>query len=77
MPTNAIKEEKTLMESWNGKKPNVGYFQVFGCGAYVHIPDSERRKLDSKVEKLIFVSYSNKMNGFRLYDSKSHRVLTR
>jgi len=31
-------------EKWCGRKPNVKYFRVFGCVAYVLMPDHETRK---------------------------------
>ena len=34
------------------------HFRVFGCMAYTHVPDCERRKLDTKSKKMHFVGYS-------------------
>lgn len=45
-PTTAIKEAATPYEKWYGRKPSVDHLRVFGCVAYAHIPDEERRKLD-------------------------------
>ncbi|KRX13002.1 Retrovirus-related Pol polyprotein from transposon TNT 1-94 [Trichinella nelsoni] len=56
------------------KAPTVEHLQIFGCDAYVHIPDQHRRKFDPKARKVIFVGYgpSNKM--FRVFDTNKHRV---
>ena len=32
--------------------------KFFGCAAYTHIPDYNRKKLDDKAEKLQFAGYS-------------------
>ncbi len=45
---SALKEDETPYESWHGKKPDIRHFKVFGCVAYAHIPDSQRKKLDKK-----------------------------
>ncbi|KAL0360219.1 UNVERIFIED_CONTAM: Retrovirus-related Pol polyprotein from transposon TNT 1-94 [Sesamum radiatum] len=45
----------TPEEAWNGRKPVVNYFKIFGCIAYAHIPDEKRKKLDEKAEKCVFL----------------------
>ncbi|KRZ49324.1 Retrovirus-related Pol polyprotein from transposon TNT 1-94 [Trichinella nativa] len=65
---------KTPYEEWFGRRPTVEHLRIFGCDAYVHIPDQHRRKFDPKARKVIFVGYgpSNKM--FRVFDTNKHRV---
>ena len=48
----------TLEEHFIGTKPDVLHFKVFGCIAYVDVPDELRTKLDPKANKCIFVGYS-------------------
>ena len=48
LPTTALKENETPYERWYGKKPDVSHLRVFGCVAYAHVPEGERRKLDNK-----------------------------
>ena len=36
---SAIKGNKTPLEVWSGKKPDVSHLKVFGCMAYTHVPD--------------------------------------
>jgi hypothetical protein len=48
----------TPEEKFTSKKPNVSHFKVFGCIAYVHVPDEKRSKLDPKADKCIFIGYS-------------------
>ena len=73
-PTTAIKENVTPYEKWYERKPNVDNFKVFGCIAYAHIPESQRRKLDKKSKNLRFVSYSLQSKGYRLLDESTSRV---
>lgn len=77
MPTSALQDKATPYEKWYGRKPNLSYLKVFGCTAYAHIPDEERRKLDQKAEKLRFVGYAMQSKGYRLYSEKSGQVKIR
>ena len=68
-------EGKTPYEAMYGEKPKVGHLRVFGCTVYAHIPKDERRKLDAKARKCIFLGYSNNRKGYRLYDQSIRRVI--
>ena len=41
-------------EKFTGKKPDLSHLKVFGCLAYVHIPDELRSKLDPKAKKCVY-----------------------
>ena len=73
-PTNAV-DGMTPSELLTGVKPNVKHLKVFGCEAYAHIPKDERRKLDSKARKCIFMGYGTETKGYRLYDVNRARVI--
>ena len=45
---------KAPYERWYGRIPDVSHFRVFGCIAYGHVPETERRKFDKKATKLRF-----------------------
>ena len=77
LPTAAISAKSTPYERWHKTKPDVSHFRVFGCVAYSHIPDQLRGKLDSKAESMVFVGYSHRSKGYRLYDQKVDNVVTR
>ena len=49
--------------------------KVFGCVAYAHIPDELRKKLDKKVQKCIFVGYSEDTKAYKLYDPVIRKVI--
>lgn len=72
LPTRSIKS--TPLELWEGRKPNVGDFHIFGSQAYVHIPDQNRRKLDRKAELLTFVGYDEQSKAYRFLNKTSYRI---
>ena len=74
-PTCALKE--TPYERWNGEKPDVSIFRVFGCKAYARIPDEKRKKLDPKSQKCIFVGYPAGVKGYKLYDPVKQKMIVR
>ncbi|MCO5601999.1 hypothetical protein L7F22_056126 [Adiantum nelumboides] len=72
-PTAAL-YDMTPEEKFTGKKPNVSHFKVFGCIAYVHVPDELRRKLDPKAEKCDFIGYSVEEKGYKCYNLVTRQV---
>src|SRR5437588_9999570 len=56
-PTRSL-EGKTPYKAWNGIKPYLSYLRVFGCDAYLHVPDEQRTKLEAKSRTYIHVGYS-------------------
>ena len=73
-PTKSL-NNKTPFEEWTGEKPRVNHLKIFGCLAYTHIPKDERKKLDSKAKKCIFLGYGGLRKGYRLYDQRSSCVI--
>ena len=72
-PTSAINE--TPYERWNeGSKPDVSNLRVFGCNAYMHVPDEKRKKLDKKSTKCIFVGYPQGKKGYKLYELSTGKM---
>jgi hypothetical protein len=66
---------KTPYELWFGDIPSVDHLQVFGCNAYAHIPKANRRKLDPKSIKTIFMGYCIETKGYRLWNAKKCRMI--
>ncbi|MCO5578778.1 hypothetical protein L7F22_032624 [Adiantum nelumboides] len=64
----------TPKEKFTGKKPNVSHFKVFGCIAYVHVPDELRMKLDRKAKKCVFIGYLVEQKGYKCYNPVTHQV---
>ena len=73
-PTVALKD-KTSFECWFGRKPDISNLRVFGCVCYMHVPDGQRRKLDPKSSKGIFVGYPEGTKGYKLYDLRKKKFV--
>jgi len=76
LPTSALKD-KSPYEKWHGCKPDLSGFKVFGCTAYAHIVDTNRKKFDCKAQKLRFVGYSLQSKGYRLYCEEAKKIYVR
>ena len=72
-PTAAV-HGITLEEKYTCRKPDISHLKVFGCIAYVHIPDERRTKLDPKAEKCIFIGYCLQQKGYRCYNPSTRRM---
>jgi hypothetical protein len=68
--------KSTPYEFWYGKKPNVKHLRAFGTRAFVHVPDSDRRKLDPKAVEGLFVGYSETVKAYLVYVAKDRKVIT-
>jgi transposase InsO family protein len=67
---------RTPLELWNGTIPDVSYYKVYGCKAYYHVPDHNRRKLDPKAREAVFVGYEPHSKGYTLWDSHSRSFIS-
>ena len=63
-PTKSL-ELKTPFEAFYGYKPKVSHLRFFGCQAFAHIPKDERRKLDAKSIKCIFIGYCDDKKEYK------------
>ena len=43
--------------------------------AHTHVPQDDRKKLDTKSKRCIFVGYGTDVKGYRLYDMQRSRVI--
>ena len=69
---------RTPHELWTTRVPDVSYFRVFGCEAYVHVPQGKRQKLDARSVRMTFVGYVPGSKGYKLWNSASQTfVLSR
>ena len=68
----------TPFQARSGKKPSMNNLRVFRCAAYSHIPKNERKKLNPKAKRCIFLGYGDVTKGYRLYDLiKAHVIHSR
>ncbi|KAK2983980.1 hypothetical protein RJ640_027305 [Escallonia rubra] len=62
-------------EEWSGKPVNYSFLRVFGCIAYAHIDKEEKKKLDSKSQKCVFIGYGGDEYGYRLWDYEHNKII--
>ncbi|KAL3520400.1 hypothetical protein ACH5RR_018549 [Cinchona calisaya] len=48
--------------------------RVFGCGAFIHLPDQTRGKLDPRARKCVFVGYAPNQKGYKCYDPSTKKM---
>ena len=75
---NRVPNSKTYtspIERWLNRKPNVSYFRVWGCLAYVRIPDPKRSKLASRAYECVFIGYAIHSKAYRFYDIKNNLIV--
>ena len=65
----------TAYEIWKGRKPNVKYFQVFGCVCYILRDREHLGKFDSKSDKGIFLGYAQNSRAFRVFNQRTNCVM--
>ncbi|GAU11414.1 hypothetical protein TSUD_344050 [Trifolium subterraneum] len=73
-PTVSVKNI-TPEEAWSDTKPTVTHFRVFGCIAYVHVPDNNRRKLDNKSIVCVNLGISDESKAYKLYNPASKKIV--
>ena len=73
LPSKSV--EKTPYELWKGRKPNLKHLRVFGSKVFCYIPKEKRTKLDEKAEEGIFVGYSDRTKGYRVYVPTMDKVI--
>lgn len=73
-PTKSVLN-MTPEEAWSGYKPDVTSLRIVGCVAYAHVPDEKRQKLDDKGEKCIFLGYSDRTKGYKLFNPTTNVVI--
>ena len=47
---------------------------MFGCTAYVHVPNDERGKLDSKSRRCILLGYGSVRKGYRVFNQLTQKI---
>src|SRR5712675_442660 len=66
----------TPHEIWSGgHTPDISYFRVFGCKAYVHVHKDDRKKLDPKAFEATLIGYKPGSKGYRLWDKRTRSVI--
>ena len=58
--------KKIAYEIWNGKKPKVKYFRVFGSKCYILNDQENLGKFDAKSDEGIFLGYFISSQAYRV-----------
>ena len=64
-PTHTL-ISKTPHEAYTGNKPSLAHLWIFGCKAYVHVPQEKCQKLDKKMLECAYLGYSEHKKAFIL-----------
>ena len=67
--------KKTAYEIWNGKKPRVKYFRVFGSKCYILNDRENLGKFDAKSDESIFLGYSTTSRAYRVFNKRTKIVM--
>ena len=67
--------KKTAYEVWNGKKPRVKYFRVFGSKCYILNDRENLGKFDTKSDEGIFLGYSTTSRAYRVFNKRTKTVM--
>jgi len=63
-------------ELWNmGHVPDVSYFHIFGCKAFVHVLEDKQKKLDPKAIEMMLIGYELGSKGYRLWNSSIRAII--
>ena len=50
------------------------HLRVFGSNTFAHIPKVDRKKLDPKAMKCIFVGYGTEFKEYKLFNLVTHKI---
>lgn len=73
-PTKRL-HDLTPEEAFFGKKPYVGNLRIFGSPCYRYVLVEKRKKLDDRVELMIFIGYHH-TGAYKLFNPWTKRVIT-
>ena len=68
---NRLNFNKTPYKLWKDRKPNIGYFKVFGCKFFILNTKDNLGKFDPKSDVGIFLGYSNSSKAYRVYNKRT------
>jgi hypothetical protein len=72
----SICKDVVPMELWNGRRPSIGFFRVFGCRAYARVPRPQQcGKFGARATKGIFVGYDQARKAYRIWCQNEERMI--
>lgn len=67
--------DTTPYERWNGGKPVMNNFHIFGSKCFVHIPSEKRGKLEDVAVEMIFLGHDTNSKAYRCYDRATKKLV--
>ena len=64
----------TPYELFNGRKPNISYYKVFGSKCFVLNTKDQLEKFDPKSDESIFIGYSEWSKAYRIYNKRTKTI---
>jgi hypothetical protein len=74
-PHSALENRMTPYEAWLGRKPTIAHYRAPGCDAWYHVPKHQRKKLQFKGKRAIFIGYANNQKAYKLWDPSLKQVI--
>ena len=74
---NRVPHKKTKLtpfELWKGHEPNLGYFKVWGCLAFVRLTDPKIPKLGVKTTTCAFLGYAINSTTYRFLNIENNVI---
>ena len=72
-PTKAVMDQ-TPYQALKGIIPTVHHLRVFGCVAYPMVNSQQRRKLDPKSERCVFIGYCPASRAYKLLNPITNKL---
>ncbi|RVW81286.1 Retrovirus-related Pol polyprotein from transposon TNT 1-94 [Vitis vinifera] len=72
---NDLCELNGMLTRGGNRKPNIGYFKVWGCLVYCKKTDPNKTKLGPRAIKCAFVGYASNSKAYRLLDLESNVII--
>ena len=67
-------QKKTPYEVIFKRKPNVGYFKIFGCPCVLLRLSETTNKFDEKGDEGYFIGYSSSQAAYRVYNKRTQII---
>ena len=72
-----VNNDKNPYELWKGRSASVKDFRIFGSKFCMKINYDSLGKIDSRVDKGIFLGYSLRSNAYKCYDIRLWKIVKR
>lgn len=69
------KDKVTIFDLWKIRKLSLNYLKVWGCLAYVRLPEIKQQKFGPKTIISAFVGYSQNSSAYRFLDLDSNVII--